>query len=454
MLAVDQNKIQIRFRRTPSHLQDLIFDEKENDIIDTIGQEFGLSLDKKQRLANVCLLVFLGFLSINDVGKEIAESVELDRAVAEKISGKLYDRIFSFVKEEINANYKPEFTPDEEKKPEPEEVVEKRVDKEANEPVFLLNSLAPLEKSLNTSHPEASQIPPKPTTQESGDSKAQPQAPVALYSESEVMPLKETFEITGPAGAQNTPEVPPKPYTGPASVQFGGFEIPKPTQQEHKQKETISTSKPATSSLPEFIPTPTSIKNTASIQTIPQPEQKKETVSDAPKFIAFEANPTSQANTITTAQPPKPAPETTQKPVVMNFTEKPLETSGLKKNEPTEQKEPVKTAPKGLLGKLSSMVLGLGEKPAPLQNRTFGPPELNAKVIDYGMPKPEEPQKQTKEPEKMVTSKTPEFFAISLEPTTKKQEPITPQAPPIINPVVNLKKPTNTPPPPLPPYKN
>ncbi len=456
MFTPTTQQAQIRYRRIPARLKDLIFDEKETEIVYMIAQEIGLSKDQTNTLVDTVLWVFLGFVSLDDLGGRLAETLKLDRGIAEKLAGKLYDRIFAFVKTEIKENYKPEFTEDEAKEPTETEISATNTQEPNNETVFSLESLAPINTQIaTTKHPEAT-IAQKPNNQE-----IPLPEPVILHSESEIAPIG--FEGTLKSNAE-IPAPSKEDTGGKAKVEFAEFDIDAQLKELEKSLlgEPIKNQESSSAHLQEFVP-----------QTRIGIEEDKKTISTTPvttptEFADLSALAATQdslqeqvKNTETRTLPTLPDQTT---PKTSSFTVNLKgEDSTIIKNEPEKTTKQEQQAPEeiqtatntqpeqstGVLGKLSRMFGGLGEKPAPVRNRQFGPKETNAKIVDYtGMPKPEtDSQPLTTQ---QITNEVSNESVVVVE--NKPKEEKAPITQPQESMVVNLKEKFPVPPP-TPPYK-
>jgi P4 family phage/plasmid primase-like protien len=279
MFTPTTQQLQIRFSNLPNHLQELIFDEKESDIIDGIGQESGFSLEKKEQLAHITLMVLTGFVSTTDIPKILMEALGIERVEAEKISGKLHDRIFTFVKNELAAVYKPEFSDDEIKKEEALEVTSSvsketvSLENQESTPAFSLESLAPLELDLRQStHPEAVQSTEKEPVTASTVPLPEPpkpvEAPVILHTESEIQPITfdlQDAELKAPELSIQNQSTEPEQATvqlGSAYIPTDTVPLPEPPKPEPEKNDLGIDKKNAV----EF--TPQLIKNAETVETI------------------------------------------------------------------------------------------------------------------------------------------------------------------------------------------
>jgi hypothetical protein len=392
MFTPTTQQLQIRFSNLPNHLQELIFDEKESDIIDGIGQESGFSLEKKEQLAHITLMVLTGFVSTTDIPKILMEALGIERVEAEKISGKLHDRIFTFVKNELAAVYKPEFSDDEIKKEEALEVTSSvsketvSLENQESTPAFSLESLAPLELDLRQStHPEAVQSTEKEPVTASTVPLPEPpkpvEAPVILHTESEIQPITfdlQDAELKAPELSIQNQSTEPEQATvqlGSAYIPTDTVPLPEPPKPEPEKNDLGIDKKNAV----EF--TPQLIKNAETVETI-QTTTETNTGTDFIDLSTLTGDKTPEQQEIKEEQKIETAPNPEP--------EKNSEYSEIIKEQlPITDREKTNTESKNIFSHISTIFSGLtklGEKPKPVENREIGPITTNAKIVDYTQP--------------------------------------------------------------------
>lgn len=423
MFTPTTQQLQTRFSNLPNHLQELIFDEKESDIIDGIGQESGFDLAKKEQLAHITLLVLTGFLSTTDVPKRLMDVLGIERVEAEKISGKLHDRVFTFVKTELADIYKPEFSDDEIKK---EATVEPAISNnqqtvffENNDqpPAFSLESLAPLELDLRQNkHPEAAEPAQKEATIPLPEPPKPEEAPVILHAESEIQPITFDLQETDLPGMELSAQ-PQSSRPEQATVQLGSTYVPTntvPLPEPPKPEDEKNSLEIDKKNAVEFTPQP--IKNTT--QEAPSnfqsqnPEKSDNTKTEFIDLSTLTGNSAPEQEEIETSKEQKTVelPETTQEKDVL----KKPESEEVATIETKEQ--PIATAPvvdknniqpKNIFSRVSAIFSGLtklGEKPTPIEDHHIGPITTNAKIVDYTQPQTEQKEEKSNENDVMILS--------------------------------------------------
>lgn len=105
MVSIPREKILERWNDLSDLLREAIYSPFYNEEIENVAEEFHLSDRKEQDLAYLCLLVFSGFVHLQDFYKEIRERLGVDNRIALDIYQRLDQKIFSPLKREIEANY-------------------------------------------------------------------------------------------------------------------------------------------------------------------------------------------------------------------------------------------------------------------------------------------------------------------------------------------------------------
>lgn len=391
VIPIDQARI--RFTRLPAKLQDAIFDPHEDEIVLSVAQEFQLKDEQLPALAQLVGFVMMGFVSTKDLGAEIAQRLGIEAALAEKISGKLYDRIFSFLKAEIDSAYKPQFTEDER-----EEVIKPKAQKQVEPTIsddalsgFRIEALSPLGNELTKKNPEA--------VISSGDEGAKIPTPVAtdsstfiLHEESEVTPLNFDVDILRgigefepvkpttptPSNENHTPSMPPVPVEE-KNPSINTFEMPGLKKQEETaladQFSVIDFSQPTSITLDSVVP--------------PMPEAPLKIEKTNPATLGSETSKSTPTPAMFSDVRPASGSPADFQPISFSDegeVKKDESSTGTgmapgsqtlmtdEKNQeliPNQEEAYARQAPSSFLGKFSSIFSGfknLGEKPKPKKN--------------------------------------------------------------------------------------
>ena len=100
-------QMQRRLRRLPQSLRDFIFAEWGDDLIDEIGQRFGLDDDQISDLARLITYVFSGFLRPSEMRSKARQEFGLNDALAAQLMAALDQEIFWQYRDDLEAAYNP-----------------------------------------------------------------------------------------------------------------------------------------------------------------------------------------------------------------------------------------------------------------------------------------------------------------------------------------------------------
>ncbi len=105
MITVTKKQAQDRFALISPPLQDAIFSEKTADVISYIQNKYSIPDDITETIAAFTGWVLLGFVRIEDVEKELAALLAMDRKSAAAIASELNEKIFTPLRPAIEASY-------------------------------------------------------------------------------------------------------------------------------------------------------------------------------------------------------------------------------------------------------------------------------------------------------------------------------------------------------------
>jgi hypothetical protein len=105
MLKVDNKTINKRWDEAPDVLREAVFSPVCNDALENVCEEFHLVEEKRVILRRLGFFVFFGFIHLQDLYKEIKDSLGIDGRLALEIYQELDKKVFSPFHKEIEDNY-------------------------------------------------------------------------------------------------------------------------------------------------------------------------------------------------------------------------------------------------------------------------------------------------------------------------------------------------------------
>ncbi|KKS82757.1 MAG: hypothetical protein UV58_C0005G0011 [Candidatus Wolfebacteria bacterium GW2011_GWC1_43_10] len=105
MMIVSREQVLQRWDSTPDLIKEAVYSPTNNDTLANISSSFHLSEERHRDLAYLCLLVFFGFIHLQDLYREIKNSLGIDARIALDIYHELDQKIFSPFHKEIEENY-------------------------------------------------------------------------------------------------------------------------------------------------------------------------------------------------------------------------------------------------------------------------------------------------------------------------------------------------------------
>lgn len=106
--SLTERQIQKRYYSLPDNIRDVLESEKEIETIRKICREHHLVGEEKTLIVEqLAGLVLLGFISADDLGREISENIHLNRQHSGDIVSEISGRIFSPIKSDLEKIYSP-----------------------------------------------------------------------------------------------------------------------------------------------------------------------------------------------------------------------------------------------------------------------------------------------------------------------------------------------------------
>jgi hypothetical protein len=105
MLVVTSEQIGERWDLIPDIIKDAAFSPLTDDSLEGIKSLYHLSDSKYDDLRYLCAIVFLGFLNVENLYKEIKDRLQIDPRLALEIYHELDKKIFESIRKEIEDNY-------------------------------------------------------------------------------------------------------------------------------------------------------------------------------------------------------------------------------------------------------------------------------------------------------------------------------------------------------------
>jgi len=105
MVLVPDEKIDERWDNLPSSIKEAVFSPSYNNVFESICDNYHLNELRRDKLRRLCFFTFLGFIHLQDLYKEIKESLNIDPRLALDIYHQLEQKIFSPFRKEIEGVY-------------------------------------------------------------------------------------------------------------------------------------------------------------------------------------------------------------------------------------------------------------------------------------------------------------------------------------------------------------
>lgn len=111
MVYISQKQLEQRWDEAPDEIRDAVFSDIDNSVLDSVSKSYSLDEEKQKDLAYLCLLVFLGFITTKELYNQLLEFFEGNTKNAYDVYTVLDQKLFSPVRQIVNAFYKAHWTP-------------------------------------------------------------------------------------------------------------------------------------------------------------------------------------------------------------------------------------------------------------------------------------------------------------------------------------------------------